>query len=97
MSRTRAIQIGVVANFPKPSSRPRVTMRSMRTTLNVILLATLLGGSAAARASGQDAPAKTRQMKSKEESDAFQALQSEKDPHQKLTRGQAFWQQYPES
>lgn len=53
-------------------------------------------------AEAQDAPAqaaagKKREFKTQEESDAFQALQNEKDAHQKISRAQAFLQQFPES
>ena len=48
-------------------------------------------------AAAQTAPAKQRQFKSQEESDAFKTVQNEKDPHQKISRAQAFLQQFPES
>jgi len=54
-------------------------------------------GFSASVASAQNAQGKQRQFKSQEESDAFKAVQSEKDPRQKISQAQAFLQQYPES
>jgi len=61
-------------------------------------MSALSGSNATAQnAPPQAAPGTKRAFKSQEESDAFQALQGEKDAHLKVSKAEAFLQQFPQS